>query len=306
MSEDQIGYSESQSTEEIGETPVISTEFRDSSGNVLCEVDIDHHTGLISVIHPKHYINAGGVAENVDERICVTDEQGNITDERLTRVEAREAKRRYLIVTTLIFHDNKILVQKRSEEKKIDPGLESSSAHGVAKELFTADGHRIVDGKVAALINAALETNEELRHDDQPFTIRVWHGSHDELVAFAEQEHISDPNEVWLVEEEYLPDDRYPLGSASNDTRTRALYAGFIFSDETPHISVDQAEVQAASWRTTEELFQNPQASKDLPASSRLIIKGILSDHPLTKRYGPVLADNIIRRAEGHPKERTD
>jgi len=157
-----------------------------------------------------------------------------------------------------------------------------------------------------ALINAALETNEELRHDTRPFVILVWPRKHDELVKLAAQGNFSDPNTVWLVQEEYLPDETYPLGSASKDARTRALYTGFIFSDKEPLISIDPSEVEAATWKTTEELFQAPNASKDLPASSLPIIRNILNDHPLTQRYGQKIADNIIRRAMGHPKERTD
>lgn len=50
----------------------------------------------------------------------------------------------------------------------------------------------------------------------------------------------------------------------------------------------------------------DPEASDDLPASSLPIIQNIMNDHPYTKKYGQKFADNVISRAVGNPKERTD
>jgi len=121
MNTESNGMPETQPAIEHNETPITRVEILDTSGRVLCGIDQNIETGRITAIYPKPYQNIEGLAENVDERICVTDQEGNITNERLTRGEAREAKRRYLIVTTLIFHDNKILVQQRSEQKRLIP-----------------------------------------------------------------------------------------------------------------------------------------------------------------------------------------
>lgn len=276
----------------------------DETGRVLCAVDFDSESGEIIAIRPTRYVNIEGTAEQPNEHIYLTDEKGNLTTERATRTEARDAKKRYLIVTALLIHNDTMLVQQRSSKKTIDPEKTSSSAHGVAKEVFSADRQRLTDGRTASAINAALEMNEELRHDADPFTIRIWPGSHDQLYAYADDQALNDPNTVWVIPEVYLPDDAYPLGSPPHHPRTRALFSGVIFSQTEPAISIDPNELSGYSWEKPSEVFADQTTTADLPRSALTVIEETLKDSPLVRRYGWKLAENLLRRYQGIEKDR--
>jgi hypothetical protein len=203
-----------------------------------------------------------------------------------------------LIVTSLILHGDNVLIQKRSPDKQIDPDKLSTSAHGVAKEVFFGDQTRIEDGQTAALINTAMEINEELKHGETPFKIRIWPGTHDELFTYTKEEKINDPNTIFLVPESYLPDDGYPLGSWS-EKRTRAISAGFIFSQNTPSLSIDPSELQECRWQVMSSIFKEPETTNDLPSTSMEVLIKILRDSPLARRYGIEVFDNFLRRMQG-------
>ncbi len=277
----------------------------DEAGKTLCAIDVDPETEDVIAIHPARYKNIEGVAEQVRETVYVTDEDGNITDERLTRKEVRAQGKRYLIVTTLLCRGEEVLIQQRSPHKSIDPSKKSTSAHGVAKEVFAADGSRVTDGPRASLINAALETNEELRHDTDPFRFSVWPGTYDELMRYAKEKKFNDPETVWLVPMAYLPDDGYPLGAyMPPKQRTRALLAGVVFSDQPPSLSIDPSELSGFEWKKWKDIFQESNATRDLPSSALHIMEKIIYDSRLVKDYGRALGDNMIRRLLGETIEK--
>lgn len=276
----------------------VKKDILDESGKKLCTIELDSSDGKLISVSCEPYINVEVSAEHPDEKIYITDESGQITQEHLTRGEAREQKKRYLIVTSLIFHGDDMLIQKRSPEKKIDPDKLSTSAHGVAKEVFSEDQVRIEDSQMVALINTAMEINEELRHGEAPFKIRIWPGTHDELYDYAKEEKINDSNTIFLVPESYLPDDGYPLGSW-REKRTRAISAGFIFSENRPSLSIDSSELQECKWQTMSSIFKEPETTKDLPSTSMEVLIRILRDSPLARRYGIRVFENMLRRLQG-------
>lgn len=285
---------------ELHESRKQTREILDDEGKPLCDIDIDPVSQEIVEVRPKKFTNTEGKAEHPNEHIYVTDESGRITPERLTRQEARTTGKRYLIVTTLLFHgNNEMLVQKRSSEKEIDPGKSSSSAHGVAKELFAAGQQRITDERTAALVNAALETNEELRHQANPFTMRIWPGNHDALLNYAKENNLNDPDMIWVIPEAYLPDDAYPLGGTPHNPRSRALFTGMIFGQAEPLISIDPHELGGYQWQSLSNVFQDTQAADDLSRTTYAITEKTLMDSPLVKKYGPKMAENILRRYQG-------
>jgi len=279
----------------------------DSDGKKLCGIEFDKTDGKLISIKCERYINIEAEAEHLDEIICVTDNNGNITSESLTRSEAREKDRRYLIVTNLIFHGDDILIQKRSKDKKIDPGKLSTSAHGVAKEIFHEDKTRITDGQKVAIINSALEINEELKHDEEPFDIRIWPGTHDELYAYAKKEEINDANTIWLVPEAYIPEEGYPLRLCGNQ-RTRAVSAGFVFSENKPPISIDPNELEKCEWQPAPSVFKEGESeiTEDLYSVTGDVLERILLDSPVARKLGAKFVENLIDRYRGKIKERTD
>ncbi|MFA6254355.1 MAG: hypothetical protein WC640_03890 [Candidatus Paceibacterota bacterium] len=277
----------------------LSAEIFDTNGLIVCRIDYDPVTKEIITIYPEPYVNVEETAEHLEEKIYATDEQGNVTDERLSRQEVREMGKRYLIVTSLLFNGgDKILLQKRSTQKKLDPGKMSVSAHGVAKELFLEEQQRLSNGPAAALINTALEINEELRHGLAPFIVRVWRGTHDELFRYAKEKKLNDPNIVWLVPESYLLDSGYSL-SDWRQARTRAFSSGYIFSAGEPEISIDPSEVESFKWATAKELFSEPLAADDLPESAIEIIRRMLANSRLEGNYGAKFTENLIRSLMG-------
>ena len=225
--------------------------FTDENGNKICEITYDSKDGnTIFTIDTEPYANVGQEAEHNEEHVYVTDEEGGITPERLTRKEARDLGKRYMIVSCLLFHGNEVLLQKRSSSKKLDPDKLSTSAHGVAKEIQTRRWpSRVPHEATVALVNMAMEINEELRHgeDEKPFHIIVWPGSAEELINYAHSEKINDPDTIYLVSEAYYSDDGYALGNKKNP-RTRALFSGFVFSEEKPRITPDPGEVSGVEW----------------------------------------------------------
>jgi len=277
----------------------------DDQGNILCEIDILPETGDIIAIRPTRYVNPDQKAEQPDEYICLTNEEGNITNERATRAEARQDEKRYMVVTTMLMHNDEMLVQKRSPGKKIDPEKVGSSAHGVAKEIFGADRERITDGRTAAIINAALEMNEELRHDAEPFTVRLWPGLTHHIYDYADRQKLNDPNTVWLVPETFLPESSYPLGRRGDEhQRTRALFSAYIFSVEKPPISFDPGEVTDCEWKNLTEVMTDPKATVDLPRGNVEVLEGILKHSPLVQKYGAKASINLINKLRGIAKER--
>lgn len=276
----------------------ITTDIVDERGKKLCVIDYDPSNGDVIAIHSETYFNTDSKAEHLEEKTYVTDENGNITNDRLTRAQAREQGKRYLIVTNLLFHGDSMLVQKRSPNKQIDPSKVSASAHGVAKQIFAKDGSLITDAQIVALINTALEINEELRHGINPFLVKIWPGTHDELYSWSEQDKKDDPDTIWIVPELYLEDNGYPLHT-TKDKRTRALSAGFIFSKEEPSISIDPSELEEYRWEKTSKVFREPDSTQDLYSTTTAVLEELLKDSPLVRKYGQKLAQNAMRRWQG-------
>ena len=238
----------------------------DQDGKLLCDI-FWGIGGRIYEIHTSPFENMHAIAEAPEEHICETDEHGDIIESEITRGIARKQSIRYLVVSTLLFHQDEILLQERSPQKELDQGLLSASAHGVAKALYFSDGKRMVSTEYVSLINSALEINEELRHgkDTQPFIIKIWYGSVAHLKKFAAEEHINNPNTVYLVPSGIFEDDSYPLGQGNNK-RTRAISLGFLFSKDKPSLSIDPAELTSVNWKKPSIFVNNKQVTEDLQA----------------------------------------
>ncbi|HCM67381.1 MAG: hypothetical protein A2898_01575 [Candidatus Kerfeldbacteria bacterium RIFCSPLOWO2_01_FULL_48_11] len=267
----------------------------DESGRPLGEIDYAVDGDRIDVIAVRTVPseNVEQTAEKPKEHIYLTNEQGNVIPERATRAEARASDKRYLVVTTLIFHGAEVLLQHRSSEKEIDAGRISSSAHGVAKEVFTDQGKKRVNNTdIAATVNSALETNEELRHGAAPFSIQVWPGTKDELFAYAEKSQINDPNTVYMVPEALIGSGGYPLGS-TDAKRTRAISTGFIFSQDAPEIHIDPAELSATEWKRPSTFVDDSQMTQDLQAC----VDTLTSQHIRDTQESGVLGAHLARKA---------
>ncbi len=234
---------------EFWESVKATNDIFDASGKKVCEIDFVPSTRRILTIRTMPYENEAAVADNANEIICCTDDQGLITSERLTRAVAQKEGKRYLVVTTLLFHNGKMLLQKRAADKRLDPDKLSASAHGVAKDIQGIQGMRILNTELVALINSALEINEELRHgkDQTPFVIRMWDGTEIELVEYSSHMKWDDQNVIYLVPSTIVPDGGYPLEDPLNK-RTRTICNAFIFSKEEPPISIDPSEAQGHEW----------------------------------------------------------
>jgi hypothetical protein len=85
----------------------------------VCTIYYDNH-GIIHEIHTEPFENQSAVVEKHSELVCETDEKGNLVQSEITRASARKEGKRYLLVTTLLFHNNEVLLQKRSSKKEID------------------------------------------------------------------------------------------------------------------------------------------------------------------------------------------
>jgi isopentenyldiphosphate isomerase len=253
---------------EFAEQHKVTNELFDSSGKKLCDVDINPINGHIMEIRTVPYENVAAVADNADEIIYCTNRKGVITPERISRSEAQEQGKRYLVVTTLLFHKGQLLLQKRSADKRLDPEKLSASAHGVAKEVRGVRGGRVTHTEYAALINSALEINEELRHgkDQTPFIVRVWDGSEAELIAYAEHMKWNDPNVLHLVPSLIAPRAGYPMDAKENK-RTRTICNGFVFSEEAPNISVDPHEAEGYEWARMSRIGDRPDTTADVQQS---------------------------------------
>ena len=237
----------------------------DKDGNQLGEVVYDLGNGEIIEIQTRPYENKSAEAEHYNEIVCATDDNGEITPERLTRKEVREQGKRYLIVTSIILHDGeRAFFQHRSEQKEIDPGGLSASAHGVAKEIYQA-GQRMQKTKDVVAINMALEINEELRHGAgaKQFCVKFWRGSKRELSEFARKESIDDPDTIYLLPTVFLKSDGYPLGD-KNNKRTRALFTGYIFSKKPPMVVFDCGESSKVELLDSAEVIKDPKVIDDL------------------------------------------
>lgn len=239
----------------------------DENGHQVCQIAYDPDTRYIVEVRTVPFVNIEEEAEHNDEHIYATHDDGTVDlDKQLTRREARENKERYLVVSCLIFHGRDTLVQKRSNAKKIDPGLISTGAHGVAKEIkFSNGGQRAVNTEYIADINMALEINEELRYgpNERQFLIKFWPGTAEELWQYAEQENIDDADTVYVVRNVIYADAGYDLNDMKNK-RTRATYAGYIFSKERPRITFDPAESSAIDWINPNDVYDRNDVAEDL------------------------------------------
>lgn len=262
-------FNEIQRLQEFWESVKRTNSLFDADGSKLCEVDyVLQRPPRILQIRTVPYENKSQVADNSSEIVYCTDDMGEITDERLTRSVAQKEAKQYLVSTSLIFHRAELLVQKRSADKRLDPDKYSASAHGVAKELHGHSGARAKDVELAALVNVALEINEELRHgyNEKPFTIKIWDRSEVELVDFASHMKWDDPDVLYLIQSKAFINGGYPLGTPS-DKRTRFIYNGFIFSQEKPRIIVDPHEAQGYEWVKMSRITERPDVAGDAQTS---------------------------------------
>lgn len=235
----------------------------DESGKPVCEFDLED-CGVVE-LRPYSYEDPEG-GEKFLEHVYVTDDSGQIIPEaNSTKKEARDNKQRYLIVTALIFHGDNFLLQHRGAHKDLDADKESASAHGVAKEIRDETGQRIEDRDAVALVNTALEINEELRYgsETKPFTIKIWHGTKDELFQYAATDQINDADTIYLIPEE-LFNDGYPLGTDAENPRTRSVSTGYIFCENTPQITFNPNAIIKVEWQQPNEVINNPNITEDL------------------------------------------
>lgn len=264
----------------------------DQDKNKLCAVYYDD-LGRIHEINTEPFENLEAKAEKPDELICETDGQGELVQSTITREQARSEGKRYLVVTTLLFHRNEILLQERSSEKEIDKGKLSASAHGVAKALNFKNGDRVQSIDILSLINSALEINEELRHgrNTKPFNIKIWYQSENDLKKWAEEEKINDPDTIYIVPSRLFEDEGYPLGE-KNNKRTRAISMGFIFSDKKPNISIDPAEVVSAKWQKPSTFVDDQNVTNDL----QVCIESCFDDYLETSIKDGTLAKHYLKK----------
>lgn len=275
----------------------------DENGNPLAIIKINPQDKRIYSIQTLPYENKAGVAENNQEKICVVDDQGEIDmNIETTRKMAREKNIRYLVVSNLVIHKNKVLLQKRSKNKKIDPGKLSVSAHGVAKPLYSSRRTKWGNIDNLALVNSAIELNEELRHGEteKTFSIRFWYGKRSELQKYVQEKNINDSNTIFLLPMALDQENNYPLerdGVKDENKRSRALCVGYVFSNEVPRISIDPGEVDSVVWAGVEDIEQellgdnmNKDTKEMIPAAidilreqdgvdaaKRMIVRDVLS-----------------------------
>ncbi|MEK9130057.1 MAG: hypothetical protein AAB526_01510 [Patescibacteria group bacterium] len=267
-----------------------TVEILGSGGQKLCKMDYNsgsyNSIDILEIRSCPQRINIEKTAEHEEEYVYIINDAGDIiSSERSTRKEAREQNKRYLIVTSLIFCGNEVLLQLRSQEKKIDPGKISSSAHGVAKELII-NGNVVKNIDVVSVINMAIEINEELRYGEQEdsFCVKLWPGTKDELFTYAKSQNINDPNTIYLVPEALLRTDGYPLGQKSQK-RTRAIFTGFIFNNEKPAISIDSAELTEVCWKKPSEFVDDTKITEDLQACVNAIFHQYIMDSRRVKEH---------------------
>ncbi|MFH1444615.1 MAG: hypothetical protein ABIG34_04500 [Candidatus Peregrinibacteria bacterium] len=269
----------------------------DVNGNVLCSATVNKHTGAVHAVRPLPFTDTNHGAESSQEVVCPTDEHGHITSTTMTRAEARETGTRYLVVSTLLFHNDEMLVQRRSSEKDLDPNMKSLSAHGVAKMIVRdrpLQHVRSIDA--LSMINSALELNEELRYgpDAQPFNVIVWPGTAHELQEWTIEKRIDDPNTVYLIPLLLDEVNGYPLGS-TKQKRSRALSAGFIFSATKPTISIDPAEVSDASWKKASTFSDDPSVTLDAQGCIDVVCDSVIHGAMRDGSLGLHLAKRGIR-----------
>lgn len=254
----------------------------DENGNVLAIIKIDPQNRQIYSVKTPPYENKNQTAENNNEEICIISDDRSINNERkFTRKESREKNLRYLVVSIILMYDREMLFQKRSKNKKIDPGKLSVSAHGVAKKLYSSKGTPWKNVENIALLNSALEINEELRHGEntQPFTIRIWHQGKSLLDKYRKKEKINDPNTIFLLPEVFDNENNYPVNRSSNKSdknkRARFLSMGYIFSKDKPSLSVDPHEVDEVIWKNSREI-ESELDGKTLNIDSKELIENLI------------------------------
>jgi len=219
------------------------------------------------------------------------------------------ANARYLLVSSLLFHDSEVLAQQRSLGKKIDPGKVSCSAHGVAKQIYDCDQNLITDLRWACAINIALELNEELRNGIKPMVVRFWPGTYANLYRSVLEKKVSEPDIIYIHNQSHLSDDGYPIRTWRMP-RSRFFCGASIFASDKPQIVCDPAEVSSTKWLSLSELAQNQFINDD----SRALIREVLEAR-LTERtrwgftHSAWFREATIAPIFGmpvKPKERTD
>lgn len=271
----------------------------DQQGNKLCTIDYVPMNGELLAVHPEPYENRSGLAEQTEERVYCTDKQGMITEESITRGEARARKKRYLVVTALIHHGRDVLLQKRSRMKDLDPGMESASAHGVAKELLFTNGMRVKNVGYAGLVNLALEIQEELRHGMEavPFTVRLWQGTEAELFLYAKATRLNDPNTVWIVRPSLYNDAGYPLKN-KDSMRTRLVAAGYIFCSSRPPISMDPTETEDYKWVRSSSIVDSPTVTLDTQQAIDEHTEQILIENSQLRAMQALMRSGLMQKRE--------
>jgi hypothetical protein len=285
-------------------------DVQSESGERIGTVSWDPYTGHILAINPVRCTNESGKAEKPEEHVCCTDHLGNIEKRSMTRAEARAAGERYLVCTCLVTHGDDVLLQKRSSLKPIDPGQLSSSAHGVAQQIFTPEGEQILDKQWVGFVNVAREMCEELRNNAAPFQFVVWPGTHLELMRYTETYGIDDPNTVYLVQSTEYADHGYPLHHFGTK-RTRFVCFGVIHSKSRPSISVDPGELEGAEWRRPREIANLPNVSADVSRCLEELVWFILSNPgKRALRFSDAWKHRMLAQLLGDPdvpsRERTD
>lgn len=282
---------------EARETTKLSTTIVGTDGKELC--DFDYSTdGCILAVRPRPYQNATGLAENASEIVYCTDNQGRITEDRMTRKEVREQGRRYLVVTGLVYHGNLLLLQKRSADKELDPAMFSASAHGVAKELcFKNGGARMRNIQYVSLVNLALEMNEELRHgkDVTPLVVRFWSDDESSLFAYAREKSFNNPNEVWVVHPDLYQDAGYPLMS-NTKPRTRLVANAHFFSEQSPPISFDPAETEKVEWVRASSIARSQSVTPDTDQAIDEVTAGVLERSADAGALGSLLVKKSLEK----------
>jgi len=262
----------------------LSIKTYDKNGTQNSTVIFNKEREILRII-AEPFENTKKIAENSQELIpCFTDKR--TLSHSSTREKARENNERYLVVTNLIHHVNSktwethLLVQERSQNKKVDPWMVSSSAHGVAKDLYWEWNHKIQHIDTIALINTAIETTEELRHGiwEKPFNIEIVHENDvKKLKSYFLNNKIDDSDTMYIMPV-WLIDSAYPLETTDNN-RYRAICMSYIYSSEVPHISIDPSEVESVKRIKPTHITLQDKLSLDLFESLNYVYNQVINNN---------------------------
>ena len=255
--------------------------FFDCDRRQIARVTWDPAAGDIISVETGVCTNPNGTAEALNERVYWTNSAGQIRG-LASRKEVRERKVPYLISSVLMWDvaGERVLLQKRSALKAIDPGALSTSAHGVVKAVYTEDGQPLRDCAWAGMISAALELNEELRHGHTPFSVQVWPGTMPELMRYlfkvraeagpsAFSDTLSDT--LFLVNSTLYTAGGYALHRWDNP-RTRFITLGVPGGEQLPGIFHDPAEVAATTWMPLCDAVRHGDATADILEVADLMV----------------------------------